>query len=452
MNVDKAYTCPQGAGLAFKLILVFFALITGLSITCRYELLAIEVGLAFILIALIIFTRDFTPVLLMLIVLRPIVDIWTEYRIGFVGIQMVMTVGIITSILLYLVTDKNRYRKKQIFQDPLVFLLTVYILLNFVSFGLNPKVDVNASLSLIFRFVSFLGMYVWGMVLFKSHHKRDWIIAAYIVASVIIAVAGYYQLATGAFYGIGTYKDRGVNAIQGTFFHPNMYANFLVLANLSCIYFILNKKYMKLNYIILIANLFLFSQTYSRIALAVWLLMIFVLALAYRKRSVYYLSIVIMAAAIIFYKFPSIIDFWAHRLETIDDPHALMSNRSYIFTALIHHFKMNPLIGIGPSTFWPYYFPYAQPHNELLRNLAEVGLLGTIPFVLMWTIIIKRFFSFRYCFQGAVYDKQKFIILLMIFAVATISLTSNIGTNVDLMWPLFLLFGGYASPAKNNPE
>ena len=107
MNIDKAYNYPQGSGLTFKLILVFFSLITGLFITYSYELLAIEVGLAFILIALIIFTRDFTPVLLMLIVLRPIVDIWTEYRIGFVGIQMVMTVGIITSILLYLVTDKN---------------------------------------------------------------------------------------------------------------------------------------------------------------------------------------------------------------------------------------------------------------------------------------------------------------------------------------------------------
>lgn len=384
--------------------------------------------------------RDFSPIILLFLVIRPIAGMWTECRIGFVNIPVIMTIAVISMALFYLLSDKKEHGSKQLLhQDPVVILLLIYVFFNILSFTINPKVAVINSLSEVFRFLSFLAMYLLGMAFFKSHRKRDWIIASYIIAAIFIAVVGYYQWISGTFH-----TSRGVLAIQGTFAHPNMYGNFLNLVNLACIYFLMQKKFISLNIIILSSNLLLFSQTYSRMALAVWLLMILVLTLVYRKQSAYFLPCIIIVAVIIFYKFPYIIDFWSHRFSTIEDPAAAIGSRAKVFSALIYWFKQNPLIGIGPGTFCPYYFRQ-QPHNELLRNLAEVGLLGTIPLVFMWGIFLKRFSSFAYFLKRTAYDQQKFFIFLMIITVIITSLTANIGTQQELLWPLFLLFGGYTN-------
>jgi len=323
--------------------------------------------------------------------------------------------------------------------DFVVMFLMLYLFVNFISFALNPKVAVIDSISEIFRFLSFLAMYLLGRAFFKSHPKRDLILASYVISVICIDAIGYCQLASGSFH-----TSRKVLAIQGTFDHPNMYANFLNLANLACIYFLLQKKYVTINSIIIVLNVFLLFNTYSRMAIAVCALMILILALVYRKQSVYVFLLVVMVGLFIVYKHPHIIDFWAHRFSTIGDPNAIIESRSYIFTSLIYLFKQNLLIGIGPATFYPHYY-HVMPHNELLRNLAEVGLLGTIPFVFMWGTIVKRFFSFDYFVKRSRYDQQKLFIFLMILVVIITSLTANIGTQQELLWPLFLLFGSYGN-------
>lgn len=439
MNTGQFYKFKNNFELLSNLIIAFLALMTGIFITFSYKVLAIEIGLSFILISFIFLTKNFTPIILLFLVLRPIVDIWTEYRIDFIGIQMFMTVSIIFAIIFYLMTNKNKHTMEKIYRDPVVILFILYLLVNFLSIAINPKISIMESLSLVFRFVSFLSMYLWGLVLFKTEQKRDWVIVSYICAMFPISIVGYYQLATGAFH-----QARGVLGIQATFGHPNMFANYLIIASLACIYFILQKKNMLFNLIILGSNLFLFSQTYSRMALAVFLLIICILSFIYRKNTIYFFPVIFILTVFIYYKLPSIIGFWSYRFATISSPDALIMDRSSIFSALINLFEQNPIIGIGPATFYPHYFRYAQPHNEFLRNLAEVGLMGTIPFVLMWGIIIKRFLSFG-SIKDTNYKLQKFIIFLMILTVVLISLTSNIGTNPELLWPLFVLIGGYVN-------
>jgi len=445
MNHQNTCDNMQKSERTALLVAAFLALLTGTFISFSYRLLAIEIAFIFVLVVLIFLARNFTPIILLLLVLRPIVDVWSDYRIDFIGIQMVMTVSVIASSVFYLIAHKKNKYINIIIKDPFFILFVIYLFFNSLSIAVNPKVAVNDSLSLFFRFASFLAMYVWGILLFRSQQKRDWVIASYVVASFFICLVGYYQLATGQFHA-----ERGVLAIRATFSHPNMFANFLILANLACIYFILKKKYIYINSFLLIINLFLFSQTYSRMALAVWLLLLFVLAISYRKYALYFMPLLILFVLAIFYKYSNVVDFWFYRFSTIHDVDKVVNDRSYIFIVLINLFKENPLFGIGPATFCPYYYPFAQPHNEFLRNLAEVGLAGTLPFFLMWGLIIKRFFSTNYFVKITKENHQKFFIFLMIISVVLISLTSNIGTKPELLWPLFVLFGSYVVSDDND--
>ncbi len=421
------------------IVILFVAIVTGLFIALNHKLLVVELVFFAVLIAFILIGKNFAPIILILSVLRPIIDIWSEYRIGFIGIQMVMTVGIVCSALFYLFTNKNNDKVKLIIKDPAFIFWTIYILINFISILINPKVAINASLSLTFRFISFGAMYMWGQFLFNDKEKQENVIATYIVALVIISLVAYYQILTGQFHA-----ERGVLGLQGTFRHPNMFANFIILSTLGLIYFIIEKKYILVNSCITLSSLYLFMQTYSRMALAVLIIVLVLLALSYKKGSLYVIPLIIVFSIIIFYKYSNILNFWLFRFENISDPNAVYTARAPIFDALWSLFKENMLIGIGPSTFHPYYYLYAQPHNEILRNFAEVGLMGTIPFLLFWVTIFKRFFTLSYFIRKTdQQDKRKFIVFLMICAISIISLTSNVGTKPELLWPMFLLFGSY---------
>lgn len=412
---------------------------TGLFVALSHKLLAVELVLFSVIIAFILIGKNFAPIILTLLVLRPIIDIWSEYRVGFIGIQMVMTVGIICSALFYLFTNKNNDKVRLISKDPAFIFWATYIIINFVSILINPKVNINASLSLTFRFISFGAMYMWGQFLFENKVRQENIIATYIVALIIISLIAYYQILTGQFH-----TERGVLGVQGTFRHPNMFANFIILSTLASIYFIIEKKYILANSCIILSSLYLFMQTYSRMALAVFIIVLVLLALSYKKGSLYVIPLIIFFSLIIFYKYSNILHYWLFRFDNINDPNAVYAARAPIFDALWSLFKKNMILGIGPSTFHPYYYSYAQPHNEILRNFAEVGLMGTIPFLLFWITIIKRFFTSNYFIRQAnQQDRRKFIVFLMICAVSIISLTSNVGTKPELLWPLFLLFGSY---------
>jgi O-antigen ligase len=63
-------------------------------------------------------------------------------------------------------------------------------------------------------------------------------------------------------------------------------------------------------------------------------------------------------------------------------------------------FTENPILGIGPNCIYIYneqlrHEPERNTHNFVLNNLAEVGLVGSIPFLTLITVVCVR--AYRLC-------------------------------------------------------
>lgn len=60
-------------------------------------------------------------------------------------------------------------------------------------------------------------------------------------------------------------------------------------------------------------------------------------------------------------------------------------------------FKRHPLLGVGPggSKYFVNTLDESNPHNFILGSLAEVGLLGTVPFLALIAMIARRAFALK---------------------------------------------------------
>lgn len=385
--------------------------------------------------------NNFYYVIILLIVIRPIIDLWTDYRLGgILGIQMATTVFVIFSLLYKLCSPRENFNFLSVFKnDSILILLFIYFLINIISFLVNPMVNPRDSISLLFKIISFICFYIWGLLEFNNFRNLNLLFLGLVISIIILDAIALYQIANGIYL-----PRAGVLSVYSAFKHPNMYANYIVFTSIACIHLIMLKKFRLPLYFILGLNCYLLLNTHSRMALVVASLLILTFLLQNKQYKILFFFFLSIIATL--YYFPQVSEFWMIRFESFlklngfSDAMAsseFTASRNIIFAKLIDLFLEHPLIGIGPETFYPHYFPYARPHNELLRNLAEVGLLGTIPLLILWGTMFKLTIT-QYFKNKNDYALTVFYITL---TVLLISLTSNIGTKPEIQWPLLLMIG-----------
>lgn len=100
-------------------------------------------------------------------------------------------------------------------------------------------------------------------------------------------------------------------------------------------------------------------------------------------------------------------------------------NRVDLFSVAWHTFLRNPIFGVGPGCMYIYIQQFAVDnserhcHNLILNSLAEVGLFGTIPFLLMVGVIMWR--SWRVTREALPLAEMKHVALgLYVTIIATL--------------------------------
>lgn len=87
------------------------------------------------------------------------------------------------------------------------------------------------------------------------------------------------------------------------------------------------------------------------------------------------------------------IDMFALRLDNPD------FNRLDLFRVAWQEFLRNPVLGVGPNCIYVYNQQYAidvlYTHNFVLNVLADLGLVGAVPFFALLAILIRR--SYKSC-------------------------------------------------------
>lgn len=271
---------------------------------------------------------------------------------------------------------RERFARSRILKRfNLLFLLFLAVAL--LSFGRSgyPAVAAAdwlrlASVAMVFN-VAYLG--------FSGEQRLSLLTKTILISAALPLAFGFHQFLTNT----GFHFTRGFNRVYGTFLHPNVFAQFLLVM----VFTLLThegrrpegKGFSTASAFLLCVMLFEIYQTYTR---SVWLSLFITLvlySLRYRffyKKVFYY----ILLAAVIALLFENI------RIRFLDIFYPGMGRASslqwrlMVWENTLQHIPERLFLGHGLGTF-EIHFAY-MAHNDYLRLAYETGLFGVVTYLL----------------------------------------------------------------------
>jgi O-antigen ligase len=230
--------------------------------------------------------------------------------------------------------------------------------------------------------------------------------------------------------------NRGVVATYGTFFHPNMFGNFLLIISLVALYLIFSsdKKLEKiLLWIYILVLLFLILNTYGRAVQLTTSFCIGIFTLRFSRKLFIFFCIL---GGSFFLLSTDILHSIIMRFQQTDSTGLPLSGRLLIWKPMIELFKEHPILGIGPNNWVNLHHGFA-PHNEFIRFLTETGFLGFILFTSIWLSLLFKFIKMF------LHNKSPLILLALLVVLSAVFLmsTSNLGTKAELQWTIWAIIG-----------
>lgn len=287
---------------------------------------------------------------------------------------------------------------KIIFSLWLLFLMA----LSFISLYTT---NIPSTISvLIHYYFSFL-LFTLLLIFLKSakYHSRL-VVIAIAITLFLVSISSYFyfqpQKADNLPFN---------NMLYPTFGHNHLAEWLLLVLPLSWWLAIEKKK--KLLYLVPILLTLSLWLSYGRIATSIGLLELVVIALLYRNRlkrktskglklvgGLLFLGFIstLISGAIISTTNPTVCDHF--HLQKLFCKTTALTNRTYYWQQALAVWKENPIFGTGLGTFYNESLKHVQTpgfqsayaHNIMLQLLAETGLVGTIPFVVLLSYLLIR--------------------------------------------------------------
>lgn len=381
--------------------------------------------------------------LLLLILIRPSLDILTGYPVIIIGntaLNLSSLLAILTIAFVVFIVLKNREKLKSI---PLKLPIAVFLFLAFVSMLLS--FNVAASLAEIARLVSIFSLYILGFIIAQTKKELGYLIKIIIFSALIPSLFAVYQFATDTGMTIST--EEIYNRIFGTFAHPNLLAYYLIIP-LALLVFAFSKDIPKKNPNIFypLAILYftiLLILTYTRGAWLAFLLVIFIIGVVkYRK--------FLVASAIVVFLIYAAVEPIRIRVDNLitSDPGSSVQWRLGLWKDSITYVGEAPILGHGTGTANELIlekrgiqFGSSDPHNDYLKILLENGLLGLIAYLIIITSLIATLFI-EYTKESDKDIKNILLIILSLsLALYVMSFADNIIRNTALQWAYWSLIG-----------
>jgi len=375
-----------------------------------------------------------------LIVVRTAIDFLTDqeiFSLGQLSINFTSLVGLLVIILaiIIFIREKCWQRKPPLFWNWLLFLGMAIILSIF-------SINLTISVVEIFRWLSFLALFILGFLLFPGGQKTTLLIKTLIFSSLIPLIISIFQIINqqGFFDG-----ERW--RIAGTFVHPNMLAFYLVFVITLVLFIFLTlrqeaiEKYFYLIFSLPLLIVLLF--TYTRGA---WLCLILILFLVGLSRfRVFLLSTLL----ILFLFYISFLPF-QERVNSLASFSASDSTvwRLDLWRDAWGYAKNSLIVGHGPGTASlvigqnrSHLLGSSEPHNDYIKIILETGLIGLAAYVFL---ILSLWWKL---WQGYLHEKwprRKLLFLFMLIFSIALYLSSagdNILKDSSLQWSFWALIG-----------
>ena len=388
--------------------------------------------------------------LLLLIIVRNATDTYAESTfINFfdtIHLNFSSILGALIIIWVIYIFLKEKIIIKKI---PLIIPWSLFLLFALVSiFYSVSKID---SVRMFLKLFDFYLIYLVSYFYFtKYKHKKSYLIKALFIAYLLPCILGIYQI----IIKIGFSGPEQFSRIYGTYSHPNIFSfNLLLLFVIFTIVYLSskcsrNKKFLLL-FLALITLLILYTLTRST-----WIaLIIFGVSLVLIYRRQYIIKYLLLGSALIF-MFIILTNYTPLKYFNWTDitfiKRAFTSNtfvtswqwRTNTWLEMSAYVYQSPIIGFGLDTYRflrekQIYSIYEDPyyaHNDYLKFLIELGVIGLLLYLNLIFQTLKRVFIKFKNSQNKKY-LVAFIGILIIYLLASVD---NILMATSLQWVLWM--------------
>ncbi len=327
----------------------------------------------------------------------------TASRLEWILSLIFVLIGIIYLVELILLKD---YRVqfiitfKQVFSDTFTIIFILFVIIMFISTLYSKEFII--SVKELARYIYYIGIYFVIRFRINKEDMYEGIIKIYMLGAFIVAIFGIYEV-------IGYFKN-GLNIdqiilnsrVKSTFEHHNTYAAYLILAIFPSVLSALGSKGTKKIYYSLLSILLSFNLafTFSKngwIAFAVGILILSILY-SWKFISLYPISALLLLTN----------GEIRHRTMSILNS-AYSDSRIKIWKIAESMIKENMFLGVGSGNFRTMYAGYVKkfpelelnetlslpPHNSYIRVFAEIGVFGSIVFLIMCFEMLKTIYYAR---------------------------------------------------------
>lgn len=386
--------------------------------------------LAFGLIVVMFLINSYFGLMVFLCVRPSIQPLLDDFYI----IEGVPTVGVFTLLIIIFLLFKFFTDKTYTIKIPNIeFLL---LLIPFSLFSIFNSINITDSLAHLMRLVGWLSIYIFIFNLVKNKEDAKKIIIVLICSAFYPIIIGYYQLFTHSGY---TDLLRGLNRITSTFGgQANAAAIFFSMIFFITMTFFAQSKNLLTRRLLLLVIAFiliLIVFTYhrsSQLGLLAGLLIISI----FNRKMLKVMVPLFLLVALVFHD-----EIGKRIIELYEPPSkyagSSLSTRFELWSISLKLILQHPILGCGigmADNLIGKHFVFMPPHNDYLRLAVEIGIIGSLLFVIFLMLEI------RYYLIKLITNTNKelnvFALGLLIYFIV-VSISQNNFYNVTNMGVLF---------------
>lgn len=370
------------------------------------------------------------------LLMRPLVEPFSYWKNTFVSgvpVTGIFAVVLIGSVI-YNFLALKRFRLIPRNMVPLYMLLALAVL------SILNSHDMMMSIAHILKIVTAVALFLLVYNCIRSHDDARKVLHAFVIASILPMLYGYYQYFTGTGHAHAGAFYTG-NRIDSFLYQWNAYGEFLSIEICAAMMLFLQEKrrWSKIGLLVTICSMFV-SLVLS-LNRASWISLCFaaIVSVIFYIRKIK-LKWLIVGTMAFFFAFGSI---FVSRFEELQERSAYghkntLVQRSRLWERMLPLIPEHPLIGYGIGTATVVSQRYLStdmvPHNDYLRLALEAGIPAALLYV--WFLLYELVANIRRTSS----KKSWFINMPMLMAIVyfiVMSFVQNIVYNVAVL-PMFV--------------
>jgi putative inorganic carbon (hco3(-)) transporter len=393
-----------------------------------------------------------TQLLLILILVRPTLDMWADVslipgtRYTSLNVAALFSIIVLATFLYSTIKrtlgSKSIYRKRSQISKPF-FIFVIYSIMVSIFVSADKALAGADTLRLFTIYAFYLLCYRY-----INNETKAMLFTKYFLWSSIIPMAmGMSQFSNGESAEILNLFSR----INGTFVNPVQFGHYLaIMSLLAVVMWIYSERKIRRQILIYVTfSLFCLIMTYTRGAWIGFIAGIFGLILLTKSLSRKSLIIIILSLtilmAVIF--LPNIKTLLISSFDIENPELSSVASRIYIWKKALLAFIEKPWLGHGLRQ--SYIILNIEPHNDYLRVLLELGVIGLLQFLwIIYLMLSNTYIAIKHSIPHTFINKLSTAFFCMYLAYLVMSISDNLFTSLVIQYPVW----GFAAIIHRNTQ